>query len=78
MAMHITLLITMRKTLLTHRLQFEFELRGHVNLLAGTSDESLGGFLTATSSVTAIRPTLALCVVHTLVATETCKSQAYL
>lgn len=76
MAMHITLLIIMRKTLLTHRLQFE--LRGHVNLLAGTSDESLGGFLTATSSVTAIRPTLALCVVYTLVATETCKSQAYL
>lgn len=39
--------------------------------LVGTGDESLGRFLTATISVTAIRPGLTLSVVYSLVATET-------
>lgn len=40
--------------------------------LVCTGDESLGRFLTATISVTAIRPGLTLSVVYSLVATETC------
>lgn len=42
--------------------------------LVGTGDESLGRFLTATISVTAVRPGLTLSVVYSLVATETCNN----
>lgn len=42
--------------------------------LVCTGDESLGRFLTATISVTAIRPGLTLSVVYSLVATETCNN----